>query len=97
MVTAGVAKRDSSAQQAIKNVKMPTPWNHLEAGILFGLGLPLLIFREEGLSGGVFDSGVTDVFVQNMPPANATKADNDELRELILKWQSRVREHYYRL
>src|SRR5438270_6039977 len=34
-------------------VSMPTPWNHLEAGILFGLRLPLLIFREKEIEGGV--------------------------------------------
>jgi hypothetical protein len=33
------------------SVPFPTPWNQLEAGILFGLGLPLLIFRESGISG----------------------------------------------
>ena len=96
-VTTGIAKRGSSAQKRVTDVKLPTPWNNLEAGILFGLGLPLLIFKEAGLGGGVFDNGVTDVFVQNMPPATATRADNEELRELILKWQSRVHEHYYRL
>src|SRR2546430_12066449 len=38
-----------------KPVVMPTPWNHLEAGILFNQELPILIFREEGITGGVFD------------------------------------------
>ena len=50
-----------------KTVAFPTPWNHLEAGILFSLGKPLLVFREDGVSGGVFDHGVTDVFVHSMP------------------------------
>lgn len=45
----------------------PSPWNHLESGILFGLHLPLLVFAEEGVSGGVFDRGVTDVFIHRMP------------------------------
>jgi hypothetical protein len=93
----GIAKRGAPAEKTLEDVKFPTPWNNLEAGILFGLGLPLLIFKDDGVSGGVFDNGVTDVFVQNMPPATATRANNDELRELILKWQARVREHYYRL
>jgi hypothetical protein len=74
---------------------MPTPWNHLEAGILFGLGLPLLIFREQGISGGVFDPGVTDVFVHEMPAKADPKDRRAELREVFLKWQARVRDHYY--
>ncbi len=68
----------------------PTPWNHLEAGILFGLGLPLLIFREEKLAGGIFDDGVTDVFTHTMP----TK-DSSGLNEVFLQWQAEVRGHYY--
>ena len=40
-----------------------TPWNQLEAGILFALQIPLLVFRESRVAGGVFDNGVTDLFV----------------------------------
>ncbi len=72
----GVYKRGTTEAKTVADgVIYPTPWNQLEAGILFGLGLPLLVFRESGIKGGIFDPGVTDVF---------------------LKWQSRVREHYYR-
>lgn len=39
----------------------PTPWNHLETGILFGLGLPLFVLREDGVRGGIFDEGSLDV------------------------------------
>jgi hypothetical protein len=40
-----------------KNVCYPTPWNQLEAGILFALGLPQLVFKEPGITGGIFDHG----------------------------------------
>jgi len=33
----------------------PTPWTHLEAGMAYGQGLPLLIIREPGVCGGAFD------------------------------------------
>ena len=56
----------------------------MEAGILFGLGLPLLVFRENGISGGIFDSGVTDVFVHRMPPPNITAEKRQEMREVFL-------------
>lgn len=76
-------------------VSYPTPWNHLEAGILFGLGVPLLIFREPGIAGGVFDPGVTDVFVNRMP-TNADAAEQvKSLNEVFLKWQASVRAKYY--
>jgi hypothetical protein len=76
-------------------VNIPTPWNHLEAGILFGLRLPILIFREHGVDGGVFDPGVSDVFIHEMPMALDTKARKDALGDVFLKWQAEVRRHYY--
>ena len=77
-------------------VSIPTSWNQLEAGILFGLRLPLLIFREKNISGGVFDNGVTDVFVHNLPVGNWTAADDTSLNEVFLKWFGKVHEAYYR-
>ena len=73
----------------------PTPWNHLESGILFGLGLPLLIFREPSISGGVFDPGVTDVFIHKMPALGLSPQERASLKEVILKWYARISSHYY--
>ena len=55
--SAGVLKRGTKEEKLISKTKplvFPTPWNQLEAGILFGLKLPLLIFREPGITGGIF-------------------------------------------
>jgi hypothetical protein len=76
-------------------VRFPTPWNQLEAGILFGLKLPLLIFREPGVVGGVLDVGTTEVFVHDMPPARPDKAKLEELMEVFLKWHAEVSRNYY--
>ena len=92
----GIYKRGTDQEEMANGIIHPTPWNHLEAGIMFGLGLPLLVFRERGIYGGIFDPGVTDVFVNQMPPHDISREKRQELREVFLKWQSRVREHYYR-
>jgi hypothetical protein len=76
-------------------VSFPTPWNHLEAGMLFGLGLPLLLFREDTISGGVFDNGVTDVFIHEMPTAILSAKQRASLKEVFLKWHGKVSAHYY--
>lgn len=95
-VTGGVTKPGTVEQKdLVVPSRMPSPWNHLEARILFGLGLPLLIFREPGISGGVFDPGVTDVFDHDMPSADDSSARRIELKGVFLKWQARVRDHYY--
>lgn len=93
----GVQKPGTKDERTVTAVtSFPTPWNQLEAGILFGMRLPLLIFREENITGGVFDNGVTDVYVHNMPPGRPNKSQSHELKEVVAKWQSKVREHYYR-
>jgi len=95
--TAGSRKRGTKAESKIsKPVSFPTSWNHLEAGILFGLRLPLLVFKEDSIEGGVFDNGVTDAFVHSMPKAKMPRTDREALTAVFLKWQTKVREHYYR-
>ena len=73
LVIQGIRKRGTDEPKAIDNKKpvlIPTPWNHIEAGLLFGLRLPLLIFKEEGIEGGVFDHGITDVFSNYSGPCH---------------------------
>jgi len=86
----GINKPGTGTEPIDSEKPFPTPWNHLEAGIMFGLGLPLLIFREEGINGGVFDTGVSDVFIHSMPAEHS-----DSLDEVFLKWQADVRQRYY--
>ena len=76
-------------------VLMPTPWNHLEAGVLFNQELPILIFREEGIKGGIFDVGTPDVFIHQMPSPPLTADATDDLEMLFQNWASDVKSHYY--
>ena len=88
----GVSKPGTTEEKRVRSTtSFPTPWNNLEAGILFGLGLPLLIFRDSEISGGIFDTGVTDVFIHPMPISGR----NSGLNDVFLKWQSNVRQRYY--
>lgn len=92
----GLGAKDGERKLSAKEaVSFPSPWNHLEAGILFGLGLPLLIFREGTISGGVFDNGVTDVFIHKMPGQKITARDRESLKEVFLKWYGKISTHYY--
>ena len=96
-VVEGTWKSGTTEEAAVKKgepVSLPTPWNQLEAGMLFGLKLPLLIFRESDVYGGVFDVGTTEVFVHKMPPAKPGKKKSDELKELFLKWYREVSRLY---
>lgn len=96
LTSTGIWKKGTEKEK-VQNVTVafPSSWNQLEAGILFGLGLPLMVFKEPSISGGVFDPGVTDVFIHKMPIGNLTQKDKDALREVILNWQRKVRMIYY--
>lgn len=96
-VTAGILKPGTNKELPLRRrtLSIPTPWNQLEAGILFGLDLPLVIFRESEIFGGVFDNGVTDVFVHSMATARPTKSQLAEIKQVFLKWYARVSSKYY--
>ncbi|HEC93709.1 MAG TPA: hypothetical protein ENI51_12145 [Candidatus Atribacteria bacterium] len=93
----GIWKPDTNEEKRIDNtVSFPTPWNHLEAGILYSLGLPLLVFKEEGIEGGIFDEGVTEVFVYKMPSLPLNENMKQQLSSIFLRWQGEVRKCYYK-
>ena len=83
------------AKKSITPVSFPTAWNNLEAGILFSAGLPMMIFREEGVSGGVFDVGTSEVFIHQMPHSLTTADALDDLDSVFQNWVARVRTQYY--
>lgn len=98
LATHGAWKRDTNEARRFgpkSAVPFPTPWNHLEAGLLFALQLPLLIFKEPEITGGVFDPGVTDVFIHKMPVSGMAARDLKALKSVILKWHGKVTQHYY--
>jgi hypothetical protein len=92
-----IRKRNTLEEKEIdssKNVILPTPWNQLEAGILYGLKLPLIIFKEKDLEGGIFDIGISDVFIHEMPPLNPSADKINELRQVFLNWFGKVSSNY---
>ncbi|UCE36701.1 MAG: hypothetical protein JSW00_14470 [Thermoplasmata archaeon] len=92
----GIWKRGMKEERVQNDlIAFSTPWNHLEAGIMFALSLPLIVFKENSISGGVFDRGVTDVFIHKMPMGELSKQSKNALREVFLNWQRKVRAHYY--
>lgn len=93
--TRGIWKKGTPSQaKQNKLIAFPTPWNQLEAGILFTLKLPLLVFCEDNVSGGIFDKGITNLFIQRMPIGKLLRQDKKALNEIIGKWASEVYEHY---
>src|SRR3954447_20890464 len=51
----GIVKPGSGEERTLRGEFLPTPWNQLEAGVAFALELPLMLIKEHGVEGGVFD------------------------------------------
>lgn len=94
--TAGEFKPGSPHSEIANSVvSFPTPWNQLEAGILFGSGLPMMIFREPGISGGIFEIGASEAFIHQMPMTTMSSQARDDLDSVFQHWVARVRRYYY--
>ena len=61
-----VVKPGTKSESILPRAVFPTPWNQLEAGMALVRGLPLLVICQEGVSGGIFDDGVGDVYVHRL-------------------------------
>ena len=97
-ITKGVKKPGTDEEAVIQSpTYFPTPWNQLEAGILYSVGVPLLIFRENSISGGIFDQGVTDWYTHRLPTEEKLEQDKPSIAAVFSEWQSRVRERYYNI
>lgn len=88
-------KRRGTSNEPLTGARFPTAWNNLEAGILFALRVPLLVFREDGIGDGIFDNGVSDVFIHRMPQSSFSRHDRKALSAVFQKWQSAVAHRYY--
>lgn len=89
-----VLKGGTPEESTRRNVQMPTPWNHIEAGMMFAMRLPLMVFKEDGISGGIFDHGVTDVFINKLNIGTLTAQSQDQIKASLQFWTAKVREHY---
>lgn len=59
IIQKGIYKPSTNQEMSIKNKLLPTPWNHIEASMAYMLELPMLIIRNKGVDGGIFDNGTT--------------------------------------
>ena len=82
----GLEKRDGPKEAELKNVKLPTPWNQIEAALSYARGLPLLVIVETGLkSEGLLENGY-DWYVQTLAP-DAAELNSAEFNGVMSSWK----------
>ena len=89
LILEGLQKAETNDESALRNCYLPTPWNHIEAGMAFILGLPILILKEQGVQGGIFDAGSTDKFIHQAELSGEYLASQKFLQPFN-EWQAEV-------
>jgi hypothetical protein len=85
----GTEKRGGPKEIALADVRLPTPWNHIEAAMAYSRGLPLMVIVEAGLkSEGLLERGY-DWYVQSVKPEAAALHTN-EFNGVLASWKQKM-------
>jgi hypothetical protein len=85
----GLEKRGGPKEAKLSEVRYPSPWNQIEAGMAFTRGLPLMVIVEEGLrSEGLLERGF-EWYIQSVEPAASALATS-EFNGVLSSWKQKV-------
>ena len=85
-VCKGLVKGDEIAAP----VTLGTEWNHLEAGLAYSAGLPLLVFHHLTVTRGIFDRGVLNAFLHCIDLTSSNWSMQPAINGAIGKWKDSV-------
>lgn len=86
----GFQKRGGPQESRIRDVRLPTPWNQVEAAMAYARGHPLLVIVEHGLkSEGLLEWGY-DWYVQWVDP-DPVALQSAEFNGVLADWKEKVR------
>jgi hypothetical protein len=86
---AGVEKRGGPKETPLADIRLPTPWNQIEAAMAQSRGHPLLIIVEHGLkSDGLLERG-HDWYVQWVKP-EAAALSTSEFNGVLASWKDKM-------
>jgi hypothetical protein len=91
-----IEKEGTDRANKRSNIFLPTAWNHLEAGIAFGLNLPILIIKEKGVEGGIFDQGSTGKFIHQVDFSNDKYLQSEEFLQPFNEWHEEIILFYWK-
>ena len=87
----GIEKRGGPKESPLTDIKLPTPWNHIEAAMSYTRGLPLMVIVEAGLkSEGLLERGY-DWYVQSVK-LEAAALHSNEFNGVLSSWKQKMAE-----
>lgn len=85
----GVEKRGGPKESPLSDVRLPTPWNQIEAAMAYSRGHPLMVVVEHGLrSEGLLERG-NDWYVQWVKP-EAAALTTTEFNGVLASWKQKL-------
>lgn len=78
--------------ETVPHKTYPSPWNQVEAGLLYASQLPTLVWREPAITGGVFDEGASESSVYTFSPGFSRY--DSVAQEVFSNWKTSVRDYY---
>lgn len=85
----GIEKRGGAKEKILGEIKLPTPFNHIEAAMAYTRGLPLLIIVEEGIKkDGLLEPGY-DWYVQYIEPKKSS-LNTAEFNGILASWKNKI-------
>lgn len=88
-ITSGVEKRGSSLSMALSDVKIATPWNHIEAALAYARNLPILVIVENGVrQDGLLEKGFDWYVISS--PLDASTFSTPEFNGVFAAWRQKL-------
>jgi hypothetical protein len=69
-------------------LELPTEWNHIEAGLAYARGLPLLIIHNRGVRRGIFDRGAMSAFLYEADLTKPGWPVEEGIHGAVQKWKN---------
>lgn len=85
-ISAGKIKNKDISSEII----LATEWNHIEAGLAYAQGLPILIIHHENVARGIFDRGTMPKFIHSIDLSNPSWILNSKILGAFKKWETDV-------
>lgn len=89
-VEKGLLKDIEIPSNTLKELYLPTEWNHIEAGLAYAKGLPLLVIHHIGVGRGIFDRGATKKFIYEVDLTYSDWSLTPEISGAFSKWKGNV-------